>query len=55
MLQCEEINTKKLVAMKVILPIKKYIFSAKIEAQLVKKVLDRDENKKSHCIKIIIF
>lgn len=32
--------------MKVILPIKKYIFSAKIEAQLVKKVLERDENKK---------
>ena len=52
MLQCEEITTKKQVAMKVILPIKKYIFSAKIEAQLVKKVLERDENKKSHCIKI---
>ena len=38
--------------MKVILPIKKYIESAKIEAQLVEKVLNKDKYNRSHCIKI---
>ena len=38
--------------MKVIIPIKKYIESAKIEAQLVQKVLNKDQYNRSHCIKI---
>ena len=52
MLQCENINTKKIYAMKIILPIKKYIESAKVEAKLVEKVLAADKYNKSHCIKI---
>ena len=39
--------------MKIILPIKKYIESAKLEAKLVEKVLEKDIYKKSHVIKII--
>ena len=38
--------------MKIILPIKKYIESAKLEAKLVEKVLDKDIHNKSHVIKI---
>ena len=38
--------------MKIILPIKKYIESAKVEAKLVEKVLSADKYNKSHCIKI---
>ena len=52
MLQVENINTKKIYAMKIILPIKKYIESAKVEAKLVEKVLSADKYNKSHCIKI---
>ena len=39
--------------MKIILPNKKNIESAKIEAKLVEKILDADKYNKSHCIKII--
>ena len=39
--------------MKIILPIKKYKESAKIEAKLVEKILASDKYKKSHCIQII--
>ena len=39
--------------MKIILPIKKYIESAKLEAKLVENVLEKDIYKKSHVIKII--
>ena len=38
--------------MKIILPIKKYIDSAKIEAKLVQKVLSEDKNNRSHCLNI---
>ena len=52
-LQCENINTKKIYAMKIILPIKKYQESAIVEAKLVEKVLAADKYNKSHCIQII--
>ena len=52
-LQCENINNKKIYALKVILPIKKYMESAKIEAKLVEKVLAADKYNKSYCIQII--
>ena len=52
-LQCENINNKKIYALKVILPIKKYMESAKVEAKLVEKVLAADKYNKSHCIQII--
>ena len=38
--------------MKIILPIKKYIDSAKIEAKLVQKVLSEDKHNRSHCLNI---
>ena len=52
-MQVENITNKKTYAMKIILPIKKYIESAKLEAKLVEKVLEKDIYKKSHVIKII--
>ena len=52
-MQVENITNKKIYAMKIILPIKKYIESAKLEAKLVEKVLEKDIYKKSHVIKII--
>ena len=51
-MEVENIQNKKIYAMKIILPIKKYIESAKLEAKLVEKVLDKDIHNKSHVIKI---
>lgn len=39
--------------MKIILPIKKYIKSAEIEAYIIKKILSTDKQDKSHCINIL--
>jgi len=52
-LQCEDIYNNKQYAMKIILPNKKNIESAKIEAKLVQKILQEDKYSKSHCIQII--
>ena len=52
-MQVENITNKKIYAMKIILPIKKYIESAKLEAKLVEKVLEKDIYKKIYMIKII--
>ena len=49
-MEVENIQNKKIYAMKIILPIKKYIESAKLEAKLVEKVLDKDIYNKSHVI-----
>ena len=51
-MQVENIQNKKIYAMKIILPIKKYIESAKVEAKLVEKVLEKDIYNKSHVIRI---
>jgi dual-specificity kinase len=48
----ENMKDKNLYAMKIILPIKKYIDSARVEANLVEKVLEKDIYNKSHVIKI---
>ena len=51
-MQVENILNKKIYAMKIILPIKKYIDSARLEAKLVEKVLEKDIHNKSNVIKI---
>ena len=51
-MECEDITNKKLYAIKIIVPVKKYIESAKIEAQLVQKIVSQDKRNKSHCIKV---
>ena len=51
-MQVENISNNKIYAMKIILPIKKYMESARLEAKLVEKVLEKDIYNKSHVIKI---
>ena len=51
-IQVQNMENKKVYAMKIILPIKKYMESAKIEANLVEKVLEKDIYNKSHVINI---
>ena len=51
-MQVENISNNKIYAMKIILPIKKYMDSARLEAKLVEKVLQKDIYNKSHVIKI---